>query len=77
MYLLLLLYCAKEPQFESSLCYGFEVWAFSFSPRHPSSLTCINEYLAISSGGNVNDLVLVRNCCMAGMLPREAELVSE
>ena len=24
------------------LCYCFEVWAFSFSPRCPSSLSCIN-----------------------------------
>ena len=37
------------------LCYHFEVWAFSFSPRRPSSLSCINEYLTIDSGGNVND----------------------
>ena len=32
---------------------------------------------AIDSGGNVSDLVLARNCCLARMLPREAELVSE
>ena len=34
-------------------CYRFEVWAFSFSPRCPSSLRIINEYLAIYTGGNV------------------------
>ena len=28
-------------------------------------------------GGNVSDLVVARNCCMARMLPGEAELVSE
>ena len=28
-------------------------------------------------GGNANDLVIARNCCMARMLPGEAELVSE
>ena len=39
--------------------------------------SCINEYLAIDSGGNVSDLALVRNCCLARMLPGEAELVSE
>ena len=33
----------------------------------------MNEYLAIDSGGNVSDLVLARNCCMARMLPEEAE----
>ena len=37
----------------------------------------MNEYLAIDGGGNVSDLVVVRNCCMARMLPGEAELVSE
>ena len=39
--------------------------------------SAINEYLAIESGGNVSDLVLARNCCLARMLPGEAELVSE
>ena len=33
--------------------------------------------LPIDSGGNTSDLVFARNCCMARMLPREAELVSE
>ena len=60
------------------LCCHLKVWAFSFSPRCPSSLICINEYMAmIDSRGNVSDLVVVRNCCVARMLPREAELVSE
>ena len=27
----------------------------------------------IDSGGNVSDLVLARNCCLARMLPGEAE----
>ena len=31
----------------------------------------------LDSGGNVSDLVVARNCCMARMLPGEAELVSE
>ena len=44
---------SREPGFESSLCYHFEVWAFSFSPQSLSSLSCINEYLAIDSAGNV------------------------
>ena len=59
------------------LCYCFEVWAFSFSSRSLSRLSCINEYLAKDNGGNVSDLVVARNCCMTRMLPREAELVSE
>ena len=33
------------------VCYRFNCWAFSFSPRRPSSLSYINEYLAI---GKVN-----------------------
>ena len=33
-------------------CYRFEVWAFSFTSRR---LSCINEYLAIDSGGNVSE----------------------
>ena len=41
--------------------------------RRPCSLSCINEYLAIDSGGNVSDLVLAHNCCLARMLPGEAE----
>ena len=50
-----------------------------FRSRHwrPCSLSCINEYLAIDSGGNVSDLVVAHNCCLARMLPGEAELVSE
>ena len=43
----------------------------------PSWLSCINEYVAIDSGGHVSELVLARNCCLARMLPGEAELVSE
>ena len=42
-------------------------------PLHCCSLSCINEYMAIDSGGNVSDLVLARNCCLARMLPGEAE----
>ena len=33
----------------------FEMWAFAFSPQHLSSLICINEYLAIDSGGYVSE----------------------
>ena len=28
---------------------------------HDASVSCINEYLSIDSGGNVSDLVLARN----------------
>ena len=63
----------RESPGSNPLCYRFEVWAFSFTSRRPSRLSCINEYLAIDSGGNVSDLVLARNCCLARMLPGEAE----
>ena len=63
----------RESPGSNPLCYRFEVWAFSFCSRRLSRLSCINEYLAIDSGGNVSDLVVARNCCMARMLPREAE----
>ena len=41
------------------ICYRFEVWAFSFSYLCLSRLSCINEYLAIDSGGNVSEVVAV------------------
>ena len=37
------------------LCYRFEVRAFSFSSRRLSPLSCINEYMAICSGGHVSE----------------------
>ena len=67
----------REGPGSNPLCYRFEDWAFSFSQRHPSSLSCINEYLAIDSGENLGDLAYARNCCVARMLPNEVELVSE
>ena len=53
------------------------LWAFVFSPRRSGPPSCRNEYLAMDSGGNVSDLVVARNCCMARMVPREVELVAE
>ena len=49
----------------------------SFSPRRLSPLSCVNGYLAIDSGWNGSDLVFAHNCCVARMLPEEAELVSD
>ena len=63
---------SREPGFESPLIPFRSLWAFSFISRRLSRLSCINEYLAIDSGGNVSEQSL-RNCCMARMLPREAE----
>ena len=39
--------CRTSSPGSNPLCCHFRVWAFSFSPRHPSSISCINEYLAI------------------------------
>ena len=45
---------SREPGFDP-LCYLFEGWAFSLSPRRPSSRSGINEFLAIDSNGNVSE----------------------
>ena len=66
----------REPGFESPLL-PFQSLGIFILHDTPRSLSCINEYLAIDSGGNVSDLVFARNYCMARMLPREAELVVE
>ena len=44
----------RESPGSNPLCYRFEVWACSFTSRRLSRLSCINEYLAIDSGGNVS-----------------------
>ena len=44
-----------HPPVSNPRCYRFEVWAFSFTSRRLSRLSCINEYLAIDSGGNVSE----------------------
>ena len=64
---------SREPEFATISKLG------RFCSLHdaPSSLSCINEYLALNSGGNVSELSSRINCCIARMLPREAELVSE
>ena len=59
--------------FESPLLPFRRLGIFRSLHCRPCRLSCINEYLAIDSGGNVSDLVLARNCCLARMLPGEAE----
>ena len=66
-----------EPGFESPFATVWKIGHLRSLHWRPCWLSCINEYLAIDSGGNVSDLVLARNCCLARMLPGEAELVSE
>ena len=43
----------RESPGSNPRCYRFEVWAFSFTSRRLSRLSCINEYLAIDSGGDI------------------------
>ena len=45
----------RESPGSNPRCYRFEVWAFSFTSRRLSRLSCINEYLAIDSGENVSE----------------------
>ena len=47
--------------------------AIFFTPHCSSSLSCINEYLAINSGGYVYDQLSHIKC--GWMLPREVEMV--
>ena len=47
--------CNRDSPGSNSLCCRFEAWSFLFSPRCHSSLSGINEYVAIDSGGNVID----------------------
>ena len=68
---------SSEPGFESPFATVSKIGYFRSLNWRPSWLSCINEYLAIDSGGNVSDLALARNFCVARMLPGEAELVSE
>ena len=68
---------SSEPGFEYPFATVSQIGHFQSLHWRPSWLSCINEYLAIDSGGNVSDLVVARNCCMGRMLPGEAELVSE
>ena len=68
---------SSEPGFESLFVTVSKIGHFRSLHWRPCSLSCINEYLAIDSGGNVSDLALARICCMARMLPGEAEVVSE
>ena len=68
---------SNEPGFESPFATVSKIGHFRSLHWRPCSLSCINEYLAIDSGGNVSDFALARNCCLARMLPGEAELVSD
>ena len=68
---------SSEPGFDSLFVTVSKIGHSRSLHWRPCSLSCINDYLAIDSGENVSDLALARNCCLARMLPGEAELVSE
>ena len=55
----------------------FRNWAFSFSPLTPQVTQLYKWIPGYRRWWNVSDLVLARNCCLARMLPGEAELVWE
>ena len=60
------------------LWYRFEDWAFSFSPPLMPHLTQLYKWVpGYRQWWKCECLVVVRNCCLARMLPGEAELVSE
>ena len=65
---------SREPGFESPFATVSKIGHFSFTSQTPMFTQLYKiEYLAIDIGGNVSDLVLARNCCLARMLPGEAE----
>ena len=55
---------SREPGFESPLLPFRRLGMFVLFIDAPVD-SAVNEYLAIDSGGNVSDLVVARNCCMA------------
>ena len=44
------------------ICCSLEVWAFLLFSRCFSSLSCVNEYLAVVCGGNVSEWFSSSNC---------------
>ena len=61
----------REPRFESCAAV-LKPWASFFTLHYPSSHSCMNEYLAIDSGGYVQPMRI--NCSMAGCFPEKLRL---
>ena len=61
---------SREPGFKSH-CGRFEPLASVITPRCHSSLSCINEYLAIQSGGYVNEEPSRSNSSVAEYFPKK------
>ena len=59
----------RESLGSNPLGHRFEVWASSVSTRRHSSISCINEHMAIDSGGNVSELSSCSNCSVAEWFP--------
>ena len=53
----------REPGFEYCAAV-LKPWASFFTLHYSSSLSCINEYLAIDTGGYVYEQPSCINCCM-------------
>ena len=66
----------QEPGFEPCTAV-LKPWASFFTLQCSSSLSYINEYLAIDSGGYVYEQLGALIVAYGWMLPREAEMVSE
>ena len=58
------LQCNETRHFSDDVFVLSKICHFRSLHRRPSWLSCINEYLAVDSGGNVSDLVVARNCCI-------------
>ena len=66
----------QQPGFESCAAV-LKPWAIFVTLHCSSSLSCINEYLAIDSDGYVYEQLRALIVAYGWMLPREAEMVSE
>ena len=60
---------SEEPVYESIFLF---LSSFSFYPRCPSSLSSMNKYMAIDSGGSVSEWSSCINCSMAECLPKKS-----
>ena len=57
----------REPSFESCHCCG--LWTCVFTLHCSGSLCCLNEYLAIGSGGYLYEQSSHINCSVAACFP--------
>ena len=51
---------------------AFKILPISFTPRCHISVSCINEYLDIDSGGYVNKYFSCSDCSMAECFPEKS-----